>query len=292
MRESAQCAEWIESIISEYIAGSPENTLQNPENDKAFENPLIGFSKGDDPLYEASRTFVGSFHWTPEDIFTMTFPGLKIGPGDLSVISWILPQTEATKADNRKQRSFPSDRWARARIYGEDFNNKIRKHVLQSLAKEGYEAVAPVLSPHWEMKKSEQYVYSSNWSERHAAYIAGLGTFGLCDGLITSRGKALRIGSVVARIKIPPTARPYQDHHAYCLFFTKGICGACIDRCPVQAIGKDGHDKLRCAKYLKPVTQSYVNSHYGFDGYGCGLCQTGVPCESKIPTEEDVEIGF
>lgn len=292
MRESINYAEWMESVISEFIAGSPENTLQNPANDKAFENPLIGFSRGDDPLWEASRTFVGSFHWTPQDIFTMTFSGRKVEPGDLSVISWILPQTEATKSDNRKQRSFPSERWARARIYGEEFNDKVRKHVLEILAGEGFEAVAPVLSPFWEMKKSEQFVYASTWSERHAAYIAGLGTFGLCDGLITSRGKALRVGSVVAGIRIPPTARPYEDHHAYCLFFTKGICGACIERCPVQAIGKNGHDKVRCYKYLKPATQNYVKSHYGFDGYGCGLCQTGVPCESKIPAEDDVKAYF
>jgi epoxyqueuosine reductase len=289
MQESTKSAEWVKSIIAEFVAGSPENTLRNPANDKAFENPLVGFSKCDDPLYKESRTFVGPFHWTPRDIFAIAFPFLKIDAGDLTVISWILPQTEATKSDNRKQSSFPSDRWARARIYGEEFNNKIRKHIVESLTKEGYEAVAPVLLPQWEMKKSEQFVYSSTWSERHAAYIAGLGTFGLCDGLITSRGKALRIGSVVARIKIPPTPRPYNDHHAYCLFFTQGICGICIKRCPVQAIGKDGHDKLRCAKYLKPATADYVKSNYGFDGYGCGLCQTGVPCESKIPMEEDVK---
>lgn len=275
-------------MISDFMAG-PENTLQNSVNDKAFGNPLVGFSRGDDPLYEASKTFAGPFHWTPLEIFAMTFPAIQAEPGDLSVISWVLPQTEETKSDNRKRRSFPSERWARARIYGEEFNNKIRNHVLQNLANEGYEAVAPVLSPHWERKKSEQFVFSSNWSERHAAHISGLGTFGLCDGLITPGGKAMRVGSVVARIKIPPTPRPYDDHHAYCLFFTKSICGLCIDRCPVQAIGKDGHDKMRCAKYVRPVTQNYVKSHYGFDGFGCGLCQTDVPCESKIPTEEDVK---
>jgi hypothetical protein len=32
-----------------------------------------------------------------------------------------------------------------------------------------------------------------------------------------------------------------------------------------------------------------VTSEYGFDGYGCGLCQTKVPCESKIPGRKDVE---
>jgi len=28
---------------------------------------------------------------------------------------------------------------------------------------------------------------------------------------------------------------------------------------------------------------------YIIDGKGCGLCQTGAPCESKIPTREDVK---
>ena len=69
---------------------------------------------------------------------------------------------------------------------------------------------------------------ASQWSERHAAYASGLGTFGLCDGLITPKGKAVRFASVVTRIKVPPTQRPYKDHHAYCLHYAKGICGMCI----------------------------------------------------------------
>jgi hypothetical protein len=27
----------------------------------------------------------------------------------------------------------------------------------------------------------------------------------------------------------------------------------------------------------------YAEAHYGFAGKGCGLCQTGIPCESRIP---------
>jgi len=38
-----------------------------------------------------------------------------------------------------------------------------------------------------------------------------------------------------------------------------------------------------------PMINEYVKAHYHFDGYGCGLCQTGVPCESKIPTAKDVK---
>jgi len=53
--------------------------------------------------------------------------------------------------------------------------------------------------------ESEGYTFASTWSERHAAHTFGIGTFGLCDGLITSRGKAMRCGSLVANIQIPST---------------------------------------------------------------------------------------
>jgi hypothetical protein len=50
----------------------------------------------------------------------------------------------------------------------------------------------------------------------------------------------------------------------------------------VKAISKTGHDKRKCERHLDR-TKVYVPEHYGFEGYGCGLCQTGVPCESRIP---------
>jgi len=134
----------------------------------------------------------------------------------------------------------------------------------------------------WQSTDSPRYVYASTWSERHAAYACGLGTFGLCDGLITPLGKAVRVGSVVARLEVPPTPRPYSDHRAYCLFFAQGTCGECIARCPAGAISEAGHDKVKCRDHLNR-TRAFVGEHYGFDGYGCGLCQTGVPCESGVP---------
>jgi epoxyqueuosine reductase QueG len=281
-------ASWIEGVIRDFIDQSPGNTLQGPYEEKAFENPLVGFSRGDDSLYESYKEVVGPFHWTPLEIFTQTFPGSRVKAGELAVISWILPQTRATKADNRRQSTYPAERWARARIFGEEVNVKLRNRVVDVLQKGGYAAVAPMLAPTWKQKKSDQYVFASTWSERHAAYAAGLGTFGLCDGLITPRGKAMRTGSVVARIKIPPTPRPYINHRAYCLFYSKGICGKCIQRCPVGALSENGHDKVKCLQHLKPATAAYVKAHYHFDGYGCGLCQVGVPCESGIPVGDDI----
>ena len=111
-----------------------------------------------------------------------------------------------------------------------------------------------------------------------------MGTFGLCDGLITAKGKVMRAGSVVAKISIEPTPRPYANHHAYCLFFADGTCGKCIDRCPVRAIIETGHDKEKCMQQLVR-SREYVKKTYKFEGYGCGLCQVGIPCEAGIPVK-------
>jgi epoxyqueuosine reductase len=281
-------AAWLESVIGDFIDHSKENTLQNQRNDPAFEPPLVGFASGADPLWESYKEHVGPFHWTPLEIFDRTFPGSGVRVQNLTVISWVLPQTAATKADNRKETFYPAERWARARIFGEEVNVKLRKHVTEVLQQKGYAALAPQLSSEWSRKDSPRYVYASTWSERHAAYAAGLGTFGLCDGLITPVGKAVRVGSVIANIQIRPTPRPYTDHHAYCLFYTQGLCGKCIPRCPVGALSENGHDKRTCRNHIRPVTEDYVKANFGFEGYGCGLCQTGVPCESKIPTKMDV----
>jgi len=81
----------------------------------------VGFSRGDDPLYREykEREYVGPFHWTPLEIFSISFPSSEVSAEDLTVISWVLPQSKATKSDNRKEKTYPSERWARARIFGE-----------------------------------------------------------------------------------------------------------------------------------------------------------------------------
>lgn len=290
MKNTSDLGVWVEGTIKDFVNESPMNTLRNEANENAWGDPLVGFSSGADSLYDFYKEDIGSFFLTPMEWFEATFPETETQDEGLTVISWILPQTEATKAEHRLPRNMPTERWARARIYGEEFNNKLRGHVVEKLNEAGYKAVAPILalaresmfSPGWPREISEKYGFASCWSERHAAYASGLGTFGLCDGLITPKGKAMRAGSVIARMVIPPSMREYEDHHAYCLYYTKGTCMECVDRCPAGAISETGHDKERCLKYVR-ATRKYVESNFGFNGYGCGLCQTGVACESKIP---------
>jgi epoxyqueuosine reductase len=279
----AALAQWIGERIRQICQG-PENALGGAFDEPAWGEPLVGFARGDDPLFAAYKEHVGPEHWTPAEIYALTYPDETVGPEELSVVSWVLPQTEATKADNRRESLYLAERWARSRIFGERFNDQLKRQVAKELSARGYAAVAPGISPLFKSVDSERFVYASTWSERHAAYAAGLGTFGLSDGLITPVGKAMRVGSVVVRAQLPAAPRPYSDHHAYCLFYAQGACNACIERCPVGAITEAGHDKRLCRAHLDR-TRPHVRDVYGFDGYGCGLCQVGVPCESGIPEE-------
>ncbi len=278
---------WATKTIRAFLDNSPENTLGTPVGEKAWDDFLVGVSSGADPLYQDFKRYVGPFHWTPLEIFAITFPDISAIPSELSVISWILPQREITKTDNRKEKQYPAERWVRNRVLGEKCNQELRGHLQAELKLMGIQAIAPMLSPEWARKDSKEYTYASTWSERHAAYVSGLGTFGLSDGLITPKGKAVRVGSIVVNAETRPTPRPYSTHHEYCLFFTKGTCGKCIKRCPAGAITEKGHEKVSCGAYVRGPAAEHARTKYNFDGYGCGLCQTGVPCESKIPAAED-----
>lgn len=285
MEKSSQAsADWIKSLIRDFIAASPRNTMGSATGEPAWEDVLVGFSSGADPMWQQFKEYVGAFHWTPWEVFSQHCPDQPASPEALTVVSWVLPQRASVRRANRRAETYPSEEWARIRVYGEAFNAALRRHVAERLTAAGHAAVAPMLVPNWTIVNSQRFSYASSWSERHAAHAAGLGTFGLCDGLITARGKAMRVGSVVARVSIEPTPRPYANHRAYCLFFAEGTCGKCMDRCPVGAITGAGHDKEKCRRHLAR-SREHVTKAYGFEGYGCGLCQVGVPCEAGIPVK-------
>jgi epoxyqueuosine reductase QueG len=278
----------ITAVIKNFVTLSPLNDMGFKEREKIFDTPLVGFSNGLDPLYDEYKSHIGSFYFTPLELFAKSFPDKQYTAEGLTVVSWIIPSTAATRREQGAQDRYPSERWVRTRDLGEKFNNAIRTHVVEQLKAAGIKAVAPLLAPQWARYSEGPYGPCSNWSERHAAYAAGLGTFGLCDGLITPVGKAVRIGSVIAAIQIPPSTRPYDDHHAYCLHFTENICRKCIPRCPVKALSEEGHDKKRCMQYTEQTMNKYIREEYGFETYACGLCQCDVPCTDKIPSSEDV----
>jgi epoxyqueuosine reductase len=276
---------WIKGLIEDFIQ-STENTIENSAKDKVFVKPVVGFARGDDPIFGELKRDIGAFYMTPEEVFNKVYPDSAVKSDELTIISWVLPHIKQTKLDNRKENIYPSERWARGKKFGVLVNIKLQKHLIAKLNESGYNAMAPCAPTHWSEQKSAKYSYASTWSERHAAYAAGLGTFGLCDGLITPAGKAMRCGSIIAQIKIPPTARPYENHNEYCLFLTEGSCGLCMSRCPAGAITEKGHDKEKCKAHVDGICAEYAKIHYDLDINVCGLCQTKVPCESGIPKKK------
>lgn len=270
----------IRDEIRRFVAGRPEN--RHPGNrGPYFEEPLVGFAAAADPLFAEYKTIIGPFHLTPGE-WMEGLPGGEHGRAG-TVISWILPIAKATRESNRRETAQPSQEWARTRFYGEEFNALLRKHVVDFLAGRGYRAVAPQLSPAWKRHFDGPSGISSSWSERHAAYAAGLGTFSLNGGLITAKGIAHRCGSVITDLVLSPTPRAYTDPRGYCLHYRDGSCDLCISRCPAGAISPKGQDKEKCRAYAYGGVLRPAADRYGVRFTGCGLCQTKVPCEGKIP---------
>ena len=289
-KEMAQTisAQLVIEEIKTFTRTSHLNRMPFEEDGVMFDEPLVQFANGDDQIFTEYQTIIAPTHLTPREVLAKTYnKSPQNMPATLSVISWILPITEKTRKSNRRQRRVPSRSWSytRSNLYGEKFNVALREHITEFLIQMGYLAVAPVTQPYFKMVTNEKGYYS-NWSERHIAYAAGLGTFSLSDGYITERGIAHRCGSVVTNLTLPASPRTATNPYSNCLFYVDASCKACVTRCPAGAITEEGHDKIKCYEYayarddLGPLLKKY-----GVEAAGCGLCQVNLPCEFKNPTK-------
>lgn len=271
------------TAIKTFVATSPLSQLKDIDGAPMWEEPLVGFADGDDPLYTLYKTVVGDFHMTPRSVLAAHPRSAGADLAHVAVVSWILPIAAKTRQSNAEMTVGPSLRWNHTRFQGESFTDDLRRHVVALLEEQGFLAVAPVLSAQFRTLDAANGP-TSTWSERHTAYAAGLGTFSLSDGLITARGIAQRCGSVVFNGQCQATPRPYKHYQEYCLYKRNGSCGECINRCPAGAITATGHDKKKCQAYINVALAEWTKKPGYMGSYvACGLCQAGVPCESEIP---------
>ena len=284
--------ELIDKIVN-FVVNSKDNFVADEDaiypnlaGMKIYEDPLVGFAHADDELFITEVKKEGVIH--PEYLAPLEWL-----PSAKTVISFFLPFTKEVKNSNRNKTDTPyepdipqrcSTEWLHARIEGQIFLDKITDYIQSILEDEGFETICPTTSG--KLRKITPYI--STWSERHAAYAAGLGTFGLSKGLITQKGMAGRFGSVITNAEFNADIRPYSKPFEYCI-----MCGACMMKCPVGAIDKArgcalGKDQLICGPY---VLGSYLPPHGSNKRirYGCGKCQSGVPCESSIPLKKSME---
>jgi epoxyqueuosine reductase len=247
----------VTQAASNFCLQSPLNVVSELDSLRIFDQPLFGVASASDPLFDALKdaNVVGSHHLSPNE---------WLGSARSS-ISYFLPFTKRVREANRLL-GLPAAEWLYGRIEGERLNVGLREFMVRLFSDAGYDAVSPALDSRCKVTHLR-----SNWSERHVAYIAGLGTFSLSCSLITKQGSAGRLGSVVVSADLAATPRSYQSRDEYC-----SKCGSCIVRCPPLAINEQGKDHVVCSDYLERVKVRYSPR------YGCGKCQTGVPCESQI----------
>lgn len=256
-----------QNCIGEDIALSPEVVGL-----RIFDAPIFAVGDADDPMFAALRAsnVVHDDYMLPRDWL----------PEGTRVLSFFAPFTQQVREANRARcEKLPAHAWLHGRWEGEQLLVRLRHYLRDLLVQAGHSAVIPMHDPRFTMLDK----YAPNWSERHTAHICGLGTFGMSRGIITEKGMAGRLGSLVTDCPLPVTARKYSGRYDYCI-----QCGMCAQRCPVRCI-----DPVRpmdsakvnppCDKYLSHVRSVQPLGEVSSKRYGCGKCQTGVPCEDKIP---------
>ena len=100
------------------------------------------------------------------------------------------------------------------------------------------------------------------FSHRHAALLAGLGTFGVNNTLLTPEyGPRVRFGSVLTAADLPPDPMLAEDLCTRCML--------CVHACPVGALDELDYpigltDKAACAKNSAELARRHISP--------CGIC--------------------
>ena len=237
-----------------------------------YDMPLIGYAAASDPIFEQYRQpeIIGSNFCCPSEWLSTT----------KTVVSFFFPFTETVRLSNRADKTEPSAEWLYGRIEGQAYISRFTAELRYLLEARGIEVCVPSSDERFGIQfetlligGEPDFHANSRWSERHAAYAAGLGTLGLSRGLISEKGMAGRYASVIISEEWPATERRYTGVDDYCI-----RCGACARKCPAHAISPGyGKNNILCNAHVEKMKEKYPPR------YGCGKCQVGVPCEFRAP---------
>jgi epoxyqueuosine reductase QueG len=223
--------------------------------------PLVRYAAADDPLFSTLREVVSSSHALPGELL----------PGARTVIAFFLPFARGVAVSNYGGR-LASAGWARAYVETNRLIAEICETLRRDLGDRGHETHVTPATHNYDPVR-----LVSDWSHRHVAYIAGLGTLGLHNLLITESGACGRLGSCVTTAEIEPDARPQTEA---CLHKRGGSCQRCVQRCVGELLGADSFDRRRCQELL----HENEREHRALGKADvCGKCLVKVPCSHGIP---------
>lgn len=262
LRESA-C-----NYVSEQMALCPQDVGQ-----RLYDDPIVKIGSADDELWEELKApeAIGHLFRTPKEWMAQA----------KCVVSYFAPFSDYVVEGNCADAVDVGNGWLYARVEGQQMLTEINHFLERWFESQGVKALSPYASDQFryvfeagscDQIEDKSLSFTSNWSERHVAYVCGMGTFGLSKGLITERGVAGRFGSVIIDACLPITPRSYSDLYEYCT-----MCGACM-RCPGGAITLEGgKSHIACSSYVNKMRELYAPR------FGCGKCQVKVPCQRGIP---------
>lgn len=275
MRTKKMTNERFLELVKESFEALENNCVALSDEDTALQvldAPLIGFAAADDPLFEQYRDpeAIGPEFRTPAGFMTEA----------RSVVGLFFPFTEEVRNRVRRETELASPTWKAA--YGSNFTivDAFLDDLVSRLEKEGVRVVQPNRAPDFERKAvptadGEDMHFSVSWSNRHAMYAAGLGTFGMHRHIITEKGCCGTTASFITDAELTPTKREYTGIYEWCIH-----CGKCSDRCPGGAIPKNGLRNLKkCSTHGGTVREQ-------FGGF-CGKCLTAIPCEDRAPARPE-----
>lgn len=242
-----ELGDWIRSFIVEKVAAAVGRTSYRP--------PIVGFADASDPLFTTLCTVCTPRHRLPGDLLA----------GARSVVAFFIPFTEDLVRCNARH-PYVAREWAEAYIETNEVIDAICSELCDQLRQKGIGA--NWASPTYEFDTTNLV---ASWSHKHVAYIAGLGTFGVHQMLITEAGCAGRLGSIVIGAPLPISTRsPNQA----CRHYRGESCLVCVRRCPTEALRPDGFDRHRCYARCLEVDRYYQDLPLCDV---CGKCATG-PC--------------
>jgi epoxyqueuosine reductase len=249
---------------SELIAATIRRLVAEAGTATEYREPLVGFASAADPRFAELPRLAGRDHLQPRDLL----------PGAKTLVSFFLPFAPWIVEANDRHREEVAREWAVAYVETNALIGQVTAHLIDWLAGQGVRAAAEPATHNF-----DEVTLLSRWSHKSVAVIAGLGSFGLHQMVITDAGCAGRFGSLVLDAELSFTPAEPRER---CLYFHDGSCLVCVSRCPVEAIDiTDELDKHRCHSHLHAVARGYTD--LGLADV-CGKCAVG-PCssESAIP---------
>lgn len=224
-----------------------------------YRQPLVGMARASNPLFLKLKEVIGEDYLQPEDLLL----------GAKTVVAYFIPFAPPVI---EAQKEGVSQEWAQAYIETNNLIEQVNKGMKALLEEKGI-ATAYEAPTHYFHKEK----LISQWSHKHTAFIAGLGTFGHHQMLITKKGCGGRFGSLLVDVSLGEDPIILGE---YCLLKAGQECGLCIKNCPVGALKKGGEmDKKRCYQNLLAQDTFFCKDH---STQICGLCAIG-PCALKNP---------